>query len=475
MSTTTSAEAATARSATARSVGVDEEWDVVVVGAGPAGSAAALGALAADPTLRVLVLDRADFPRDKCCGDGIAPHVVDVLRSVGAGSVTAGWQPLRRLEIARGDLTAGAAMARPAWVIPRRVFDARLVERATAAGAVLRRHRVSTMRHGGARVRLDGSIAARVVIGADGAHSAVRRSLGELDGIRLGDGARAIALRGYAPTPPGRRGRQVIRFGDRRQPAYAWAFDRGDGLSNVGYGEAVDRADGATPLTKAVMLDQLDRLLPGAGALGTEWSGHHLPLSGWRCQMPDGPTLLVGDAAGLVNPLTGEGIYYAVATGVLAGRAAARALAGGAPAEAGRLHRATVRSLLGRHLHHTWLVSRLARRPRVLDAGLRAARGDRRAFDDLLEIGLGDGLVTARLAIRLTAGLAAGLATGAAPRLATDDATGLATDAATGLVPDAAARLVPGAATGFMPDVVTGLAGRTRHRRPAAVPRRGRP
>ena len=70
-------------------------WDLVVVGAGPAGAATALGALRADPSLRVLLLDRADFPRDKSCGDGIAPHVVDALRAVGAGDVVDGWTPLR--------------------------------------------------------------------------------------------------------------------------------------------------------------------------------------------------------------------------------------------------------------------------------------------------------------------------------------------------------------------------------------------
>ena len=83
------------------------------------------------------------------------------------------------------------------------------------------------------------------------------------------------------------------------------------------------------------MLEQLDLLLPGYVESGTAWSGHHLPLSGWRWDQPDGPVLLAGDAAGLVNPMTGEGIYYAVATGMLAGRAAARALAAGTPASAG--------------------------------------------------------------------------------------------------------------------------------------------
>ena len=62
----------------------DDIWDVVVVGAGPAGTSAALGALHERPDARVLLLDRSDFPRDKSCGDGVAPHVFDVLRSIGA-------------------------------------------------------------------------------------------------------------------------------------------------------------------------------------------------------------------------------------------------------------------------------------------------------------------------------------------------------------------------------------------------------
>ena len=120
--------------------------------------------------------------------------------------------------------------------------------------------------------------------------------------------------------------------------------------------------------------------------------------------------LLVGDAAGLVNPLSGEGIYYAVATGVLAGRSAARTIAGGAPEAAGSAHRLAVRRLLGRHLKHTWVVSRLARRPAVLDAGLAAAGASPRVFDDLVEIGLGDGRVTPRLGAGLAAALISTLA-----------------------------------------------------------------
>ncbi len=381
-----------------------EPWDVVVVGAGPAGSATALGALAEDPSLRVLLLDRSDFPRDKSCGDGIAPQALDALSTVGAGDVVDDWTPLRDLELSHGDVRVAGPMDRPAFVVPREVFDARLVERAVAAGATLRRHRVTSVTTGTptAPLLVSGEIAAGVVVGADGAHSLVRRTLLGPPPLARPRESRALAIRGYAPTTPELRGRQVIRYGDRRQPSYAWAFDRGDGLVNVGYGELLPGdGDRREPPNRALLLEQLEVLIPGVAATGSGWRGHHLPLSSWLWRQPDGPVLLAGDAAGLVNPMTGEGIYYAVATGIIAGRTAARTLAAGRPGDAGAAHRHDVRRLLGWHLRHTWLAARLARSPAIVDAGIRAAGRDRRTFDTLVALGLGDGRIDPRLAARL--------------------------------------------------------------------------
>ncbi|NPD06872.1 NAD(P)/FAD-dependent oxidoreductase [Nocardioides sp. zg-1308] len=378
-----------------------EHWDVVVVGAGPAGAAAALGALTADPALRVLLLDRSDFPRDKSCGDGIAPHVLDALAEVGSGDVIDDWAPLRDLEMSHGHVSVSGAMRREVHVVPREVFDARLVERAVAAGAVLRRHRATSVSTPGVPV-VSGEIGAEVVVGADGAHSMVREAL-----LGRRRDPRAIAIRGYAPTTPEMRGRQLIRYGHRRQPSYAWAFDRGDGLANVGYGELLpDDRSGAAPPSRALLLEQLEELVPGAAATGSGWRGHHLPLSSWRWDQPDGRVLLVGDAAGLVNPMTGEGIYYAVATGIAAGRTAAGAIRSGRADDAGARHRRVVRSLLGRHLRHTFVASRLARAPRLVDAGIEAAGRDRHVFDTLVELGLGGGRIDARLATGLLRSLA---------------------------------------------------------------------
>ncbi|HYO39713.1 MAG TPA: NAD(P)/FAD-dependent oxidoreductase [Nocardioidaceae bacterium] len=373
-------------------------WDLVVVGAGPAGASTALGALRADPGLRVLLLDRQDFPRDKSCGDGIAPHVFDALASVGVHDAADGWVPLRELELARERERVRRPLRRPVWVIPRQVFDARLVQHATQAGAVLLRHRVRDVRVTSGGVLLDDQFQGRVVVAADGAHSVVRPAVG-LPPVRR----RALAIRGYAPTPPTGRGKQLIVYGDRRQPSYAWAFDRGDGTSNVGYGELVG-ADHDPP-SRALLLGELERLVPGTVDAGGQWRAHHLPLSQWRWEQPEGRVLLTGDAAGLVNPMTGEGIYYAVASGILAGRAAASALGAATPAAAGAGHRTAVRRLLARHLRHTFLTSRLSAVPRVVDAGIRAAARDQRVFDDLVEIGLGQGVLTPRLAGGLMRGL----------------------------------------------------------------------
>jgi geranylgeranyl reductase family protein len=357
-------------------------WDLVVVGAGPAGAAAALGALRARPGLSVLMLDRAVFPRDKVCGDGIAPHVFDLLDDVGVTGLVGGRVPVRRLRLRRGDHEVTRQMRRDAWVVPRAVFDSRLVDAACRAGAVLRQHRVREVTQSSSEVRVDG-LRARVVVGADGAHSVARPAVG-LPRPRM-----ALAIRGYAPPAGDRRAEQVIAFGTGPRPSYAWSFDRGDGLANVGYGELL--ASNRSP-TRAVLMQRLEALLPGSTDAGTAWRAHHLPLSSWTWPHPDGRVLLAGDAAGLVNPLTGEGIYYAVATGLLAGRGAAAAVRDGIPP--GADYRRATRTLLARHLRHTAAAAGLTRSGRVLDAGIRAAAVDQRVFDDLVEIGLGRGLIT---------------------------------------------------------------------------------
>ena len=358
-----------------------EHWDVVVVGAGPAGAAAALAARRAAPATRVLLLDRADFPRDKVCGDGIAPEALDVLERLGVDPavLTDGFAPVPRLRMrSPGGAAVERAMHRPAHTVPRQVLDARILDAALAAGAELCRHQVRRLTDDGRRVQIDGELTADVVIGADGAESVVRRALGLAPNR---PDRMAVALRGYAPELPGQRGVQVIATTEQRWPAYAWSFPLGDGRANVGYGELVSAGASRTALVEG-----LHRLLPGVEPDGLR--AHRLPLSTQRPRQPDGRVLLAGDAASLINPLTGEGIFYAVLSGGLAGAAAVS----GAPA--GQAYRRALRRRLGRHLRHSSAASLLSRWPWLMDAAFRAAAADQRVFDDVVHLGLADGRLT---------------------------------------------------------------------------------
>jgi geranylgeranyl reductase family protein len=376
-------------------------WDVIVVGAGPAGCAAAASVRQQAPDASVLVIDRAQFPRDKACGDGIAFEAGQLLERLGFDlpAIFDGAPPVRTLALrSPSGAQATRQMAHPVRVIPRVVLDDRLVRDIRSRGIEVRQHELRSLDAGADLVTIDSALRARVVIGADGAESVVRR----LVGIRPASGARvALAIRGYAPELPDQGGAQIITMTGRNWPAYAWSFPIGDGTANVGYGQLLgsDRSGAPRPpLTRAQMLDRMRDLLPGVGP-AERLRAHRLPMSSGRPPIANGRVLLVGDAQSLINPLTGEGIFYAVASGELAGAAAARALAAGV--DAGRAYRRLIRARLGAHFAQTTAMARLGQSPRLIDAGVRAAAADQRAFDDLVRFGLADGHVTARLLSRL--------------------------------------------------------------------------
>ena len=356
-------------------------YDVAVVGAGPAGSAAALRVRRLAPERSVLLLDAADFPRDKTCGDGIAAQAFDLLHALGVHGVEdlGPVAPRLRLRTPSGR-GVDRACPRPTRVITRTAFDAALVDAAVAAGAELRRHRVRALVDDGDRVVLDGTIAARAVIGADGANSTVRRLLGGGPADRPGD--RAVAIRGYAPVSPD-PGTLTIEYADGPYPAYAWSFPVAGGGANVGYG-VFDRRGGGN---RAALVERMRGLLPGQEPDPGTVKAHHLPLSTTPRFHPDGRVLLAGDAAAKINPLTGEGIYDAIASGALAGRDALRG------ADAGATHRASMERAFGRHHRHVGAISRMAARPRFLDAAIAAAARHRRVFDAAVELGLAQGTV----------------------------------------------------------------------------------
>ncbi|HEU5265368.1 MAG TPA: geranylgeranyl reductase family protein [Jatrophihabitans sp.] len=372
------------------------DWDVIVAGAGPAGSTAALAARRANPAARVLLLDAAVFPRDKACGDGIAPHALDVLAELGVppAQLTAATTAIQTLRLrSPAGIQAARAFARPAWVVPRRWFDHRLVQHAQAAGATLRQHRVRHLAITNDSVLVDGQYRTRVLIGADGAESVIRRAVAATPPPPA---SVALAIRGYLPADRLPAAEQLLVMSAARWPAYAWAFPIGNGLANIGYGELP--RTGQRP-NRSQLLTQLAALLPDQPvSTATDLRAHRLPLSPGRPAFAHGPVLLAGDAACLINPLTGEGIYYAIRSGQLAGAAATTP-------DPARTYRHTMRRHLGRHLRHTDLLARANQRPGLIETVVAASRANQHAFDGLVELGLAAGTLNPSLVGYLLTGM----------------------------------------------------------------------
>jgi geranylgeranyl reductase family protein len=359
-------------------------YQVIVVGAGPVGTVTA--AILAGSGCRVLLLDKAEFPRDKVCGDAIGLNTINLLSRAGLAleSRTGAFHWCDRFRgvslrgyVFEGSLTEYATLA---YIIPRKILDHTLWELALQRGVEFERLCVTEpiVKQDvvcGIRGKFGDKIVerrARITIAADGAHSAIAQSLRR---GKAADKHYAVSVRAYFGGVQGSDRQMDFYATSTGFPGYGWLFPIGDGKANVGIGFRLDalRRSGRT------LRQEFDQFIADprvAGRLSQaepvgRVQGWTLPLTSQPLQRAYAGALLVGDAGAFVCPLSGGGIHRGIVSGKLAAEVALEALQKDdySLKELGKFE-ARWRRVLGKGLWRKLVLQRVLSWPGVVDLAL---------------------------------------------------------------------------------------------------------
>lgn len=326
-------------------------YDVIIVGAGPSGATTAT--VLAQKGYDVLLLDRDEFPRDKTCGDGVPSGCIEIMTKLGMSdkikeAVGKGqFYPLDMVRIysPKGRMFQAhlkeADDGSKSYVAPRMYFDAVIQQQAVESGAQFEQALVKgpLMENdhvAGVRAQLNGDVKelrSKIVVGADGVTSVLSRSLRPKEQQHV-DSHRAVALRAYIHDIEENPHEVEFYLYDEILPGYAWIFPAGKNTANIGLGMRLDvfrdeNYNLKEMLQQFMEMPQIKRRLKRGGELdGIKiWQlnfGSQKDL-----QFAYDGALLVGDAAGFINPLTGGGIHNGMISAELAGQTIDEALQAG--------------------------------------------------------------------------------------------------------------------------------------------------
>ncbi|MCU1388047.1 MAG: putative oxidoreductase [Ilumatobacteraceae bacterium] len=363
--------------------------DLLVIGGGPAGAATAIRAARAG--VRVTIFEKGPHGRDKVCGDGLTPRAVAALQDL---DIDIG--PAHRIDGLR--MIAGKTTRELAWpttdrfpnhgaVWPRRKFDTYLIDLAIDAGAEVRFDTEALpVLDGGAVVGVSAggeTFTAPLTVLAAGAQGAAAKIVGA---ERDPDEPFGLAIRAYAETPrhAERHLEACLSLRDEHGvpvPGYGWMFPAGDGTVNIGVG-ALSTMQGFKKLNLNTLLDQYAAIVRDSWSLGAYLEkprAWRLPMSSLRRHGRG--WVAVGDAAGFVNPMNGEGIDYGLESGTLAAD-----LFVANPATAPDIYDRVVGERFDAFLRTGRRFSFIIGHPLLLRSGLRVAVGTQAAANVTLSV-----------------------------------------------------------------------------------------
>ncbi|MEX1280431.1 MAG: geranylgeranyl reductase family protein [Acidimicrobiia bacterium] len=363
--------------------------DLAVIGAGPAGAAAAIAA--ARQGVDVVVFDKAPHGRDKVCGDGLTPRAVGALNELKIDLSDAhhidGLRMIANKTVRELPWPATDRFPGHGAVWPRKSLDAAIADAAVAAGAdirwqteampILEGDRVVGVEAGGDRWSAD------MVVVATGAPGAVARLLGA---TKVPEEPFGLAIRSYVESPrhDSRHLEATLTMRDANGhsvPGYGWLFPAGDGTVNIGVG-ALSTMKGFKDLNLNSLIDLYRDQVDPSWELGPYLSkprAWRLPMSTQRRHGPG--WVAIGDAAGLVNPMNGEGIDYGLESGMLAADLFVRD-----PATAPERYDHLVGEQFDAFLRTGRRFSFLIGHPWILNTGLRLSVGTQALADITLKV-----------------------------------------------------------------------------------------
>ncbi|HLF02842.1 MAG TPA: geranylgeranyl reductase family protein [Anaerolineales bacterium] len=365
----------------------ERNYDIAIIGAGPAGSAAAY--FLAKGGLKVALLDKTDFPRDKTCGDGLTPRAVKILDELGAlDKVAAHAYRCKSITLRQSDavtyqlsLAGLAGLPNYVLVLPRYSLDDLLLRHAIDSGAHFKPdskvENVTREPDGSVLVRIAGRepVLCSLAIVATGANTKLLRDTGLLTAkVPIN-----LAARGYFENVEGLDDSVVLFFDEIDLPGYGWVFPTSPTTANIGCGVFFDSPTPQPTALREMIQSHpyLKRILKNAKQSG--------PIKGYPLRTDFSPShsgnewiLVVGESAGLVNPITGEGIDYALESASLAAQAILNQWDGGPSPVIARNYRAALSKKFRYQLMLNHLAQKVYFRDGMMDNFLR--RGQHKEY-----------------------------------------------------------------------------------------------